>query len=65
MKADRILNNSYDQENDVMYVSLHFPALEADDTKRIGSTLIRLKDGEVIGITILDFRGSLGSANDV
>ena len=62
--GDRILNNKFDQEADVMYINFYFPALEADDSQSIGDTILRFKDGEIIGVTVMNWRKSYPSKKE-
>ncbi len=54
----RELLYKYDKEADVFYINFFNPPLEADDSRTIGPCIIRLKEGKVIGVTILDWRQS-------
>ena len=50
----KVITN-YDAEGDILYINFHDPPLEADDTHRRGDILFRVKNGELIGATILDY----------
>lgn len=45
----------YDKESDVLYISFHDPPLAADFSNRVGDFLFRTKDGDPIGVTIMNF----------
>jgi len=58
------LNHNYDQENDVMYINFYWPPREADYSHKTGDCIIRVKNHEIIGITILNYRGSGEKTNE-
>jgi len=54
----RELNNNYDSENDVVYVNFYWPPKEATGSVKSGDCILRYNGTEIIGITIVNFRGS-------
>ncbi|MBA7545243.1 hypothetical protein ES705_37609 [subsurface metagenome] len=46
---------SYDEETDVLYISFHNPPLAADFTNRRDDFIFRSKEGEPVGVTIMNF----------
>lgn len=60
----REINNNYDQEADVMYINFYWPPKEADDSHKFGDCIVRLKDFKVIGVTIINYRGSGETVNE-
>ncbi|SMB98431.1 Uncharacterized protein YuzE [Thermanaeromonas toyohensis ToBE] len=50
-----ILRVSYDPEGDVLYVHFTEQPIAADDSEFVGdNTVVRYRDGEVVGVTILN-----------
>ena len=45
----------YDEEGDILYINFHTPPLKADFGNMRGDIIFRVKDGEPIGATILNF----------
>ena len=50
----------YDVEADVLYINFHQPALTADDSELTDENiLIRYRDDEIVGLTILNVSNRL------
>jgi uncharacterized protein YuzE len=49
------LHAIHDEDADILYINLHDPPMEADDTTRMGDVLIRKRNNATIGITVLNW----------
>ena len=47
---------NYDEEADILYFNLYDPPQEANHTKRHGPFIWRYKEGQVIGLTVFNFK---------
>jgi len=55
IKPDSKIIIDYDKKEDVLYINYHnSPLQKADFGRRFGDYIVRIKDGVVIGVTILN-----------
>lgn len=55
IKPDSHITVDYDEVEDVLYVNFHdSPIQEADFGRRFGDYIVRIKQGFVIGVTVLN-----------
>lgn len=55
IKPDSKITVDYDKVEDVLYINYrNSPIQKADFARRFGDYIVRIKDGRVIGVTILE-----------
>ena len=51
----------YDKQNDILYINFGYDIEDADESILVGEdTVIRIKNGKVVSITIFDFARKIG-----
>ncbi len=51
----------YDRQNDILYINFGYDIEDADESFLVGEdTVIRIKNGKVVSITVFDFARKIG-----